>query len=303
MALHKFIFTSILFFIVISILPPPAEGNPFLTPGTSESQTETHLLPRHKTTPLHPALRIRQAYVSRQLGEFLYALGDTPSPLQIASVLATAFLYGILHALGPGHRKAILFSLYVSRRAPAWEPAFAGIGIAFLHGTTSIGVYLLFHKVSGLLSGIAETVTFYMEALTYLLLIGVGIGLLIHTLRDLQACSHNAPSPSLSFSALLLSGLYPCPGAFLILLLAGTLNRIDLGILAVASMSGGSGLILISFAYLGWFGRETLIKRYLNSHSSFERFPAYLQIGGYILLILFSVYLAVPYLQVLLYFM
>ena len=32
-------------------------------------------------------------------------------------ILGVSFLFGIVHALGPGHRKTVVFSLYVSRSA------------------------------------------------------------------------------------------------------------------------------------------------------------------------------------------
>ncbi|MFQ3621791.1 MAG: hypothetical protein SNJ78_12710 [Spirochaetales bacterium] len=321
MALNKRYLYSILFFFWL-IAPHSVDANPFLgTEATVKEEVPKPLFTVRKP-PLPSTLLQGLSYATERLGDFLYLVGENPSSLEIISILGIAFLYGILHALGPGHRKAIVFSLYLSRQAPVWEPPFVGMALAFLHGATSIAVYLLFRHISGLLSSIAETATFYMEALTYFLLIGIGIWLLLHTLKDLQAhhpnsalntpqgdrsplpcISHSVPNPSftstptqaLSLSALLLSGLYPCPGAFLILLLAGTLNRMGLGILAVASMSAGSGLILISFAYLGWLGRVTLFKRFLYSHPAFEHFPAYLQIGGYILFLLFSVYLAIPY--------
>jgi ABC-type nickel/cobalt efflux system permease component RcnA len=49
-----------------------------------------------------------------------------------------AFLYGILHAPGPGYRKTVIFSLYLARKAPAWEPAGTGSLLAVLYAGTAI---------------------------------------------------------------------------------------------------------------------------------------------------------------------
>ena len=94
-------------------------------------------------------------------------------------IIGVAFLYGILHAAGPGHRKTIVFSLYIARKSPWYEPLLTGFLLALLHGGCAIFLMLIFKGISGSIAANTNAYAIYMEGFSYLLIIVVSLFLII----------------------------------------------------------------------------------------------------------------------------
>ena len=90
-------------------------------------------------------------------------------------IISVAFLYGMIHAAGPGHRKTIVFSLYIARKSPWYEPLITGFLLALLHGGCAIVLMLIFKGISGSISANTNAYTIYMEGFSYLLVIIVAL--------------------------------------------------------------------------------------------------------------------------------
>jgi ABC-type nickel/cobalt efflux system permease component RcnA len=213
----------------------------------------------------------------------------------LLSILLIAFAYGVLHALGPGHRKTVAFSIYIARKAPWWEPMATSFALAGLHGGTAIALLFIFKNVAGAISGSTNTVSTMMEGLAYCLLILMALGLLTHSVIS-AATGKKHVDDNLSLGAMILSGVYPCPGAILVLVLSLTLNILGLGSLAVIAMSLGMSVPILAFAYLGWFGRAGLFARLKGNQAVIEKVSYGAEIVGFSVLLLFSVYIALPFL-------
>ncbi|MBN2050976.1 MAG: hypothetical protein JW760_11060, partial [Spirochaetales bacterium] len=84
-----------------------------------------------------------------QAARRLQSLRDDPSVSVLLAFAAAAFVYGVLHGAGPGHRKTVVFSLFLSRRARWYEPAAAGFLSAGVHAGTSVILILLFSLIGG----------------------------------------------------------------------------------------------------------------------------------------------------------
>ena len=247
-------------------------------------------------------------------------------------IIGVAFLYGILHAAGPGHRKTIVFSLYIARKSPWYEPLLTGFLLALLHGGCAIFLMLIFKGISGSISANTNAYAIYMEGFSYLLIIVVSFFLIIketiefvifskkekaiaktktQNQSDIQESSENQKvnlaknqtenkieKGNSSFRDLvpfLISGLYPCPGAILVLVLSFTLDILGLGIAAVSFMSLGMAIPIILVAYCAWFGRKGLFMALKNRENVIKKVSFAVEIFGYTLLILFSLYIAMPF--------
>ena len=57
--------------------------------------------------------------------------------------LAFAFLYGVLHTLGPGHGKVVVVSYFVSRDARLWRGVLMGVQIAVTHVLSAVALFWL----------------------------------------------------------------------------------------------------------------------------------------------------------------
>lgn len=233
----------------------------------------------------------------------------------LMGIITVAFLYGMIHAAGPGHRKTIVFSLYIARKSPWYEPLVTGLLLALLHGGCAICLMLIFKGISGSISANTNAYTIYMEGFSYLLIIVVALFLIVkETLEFVKSSKKQeksdvaiseevsekkiAKNQNNSFGDLvpfLISGIYPCPGAILVLVLSFTLDILGAGIAAVSFMSLGMAIPIIIVAYFAWFGRKGLFTALKAKESTIKKLSFGIEIFGYTLLIIFSLYIAMPF--------
>ncbi len=219
----------------------------------------------------------------------------------LSIILGVSFLFGIVHALGPGHRKTIVFSLYLSRKAPWWEPLATGTSLSVLHAGSAVIIIILLNGLAGSISQKANFIAQWMEGVSYLLLITTAVILIIHSTLDfinhhrMVKEGKDLRRKNISITAFIISGIYPCPGAVLVLVLSFTLNIIPLGILSVLSMSLGMSIPIIASAYLAWAGREGLFHVFKSKENSIGFITYFAEISGYTLLFAFSLYIAWPF--------
>ncbi len=188
-------------------------------------------------------------------------------------LLFFAFLYGLLHALGPGHRKTVLFSYFLARGAPVRTGVAAGLGMALLHGASATAVVLvIYYLLQGALLVGLERTEHAMQLLTFGLLALFGVFMLTRTFFHLLSKRHGhsdatAKQPATgrgggdrnTLVLILLSGTLPCPGAATILIFAISLGLLEMGLAVVFAMSLGMGATLAGIAMLTLGGRRLLL--------------------------------------------
>ncbi len=130
-------------------------------------------------------ITVQQQKLHTQLGEYIYEWSKTHSVQAFWTIMALAFFYGFVHALGPGHRKTIIFSFYLSKSAPVWEPLLTGTLLAALHGITTIVLLYVFRNVKGAVSGSTSAAALYLEAGSFLLLIVLALFSILHLLAHI----------------------------------------------------------------------------------------------------------------------
>lgn len=273
-------------------------ANPFTSRETSGEEGSSRVLPEPspvRTTQPDEALVTRQMALRNELADMFLQWKNGHNPAAIRIILLLSFLYGIFHALGPGHRKTVIFSVYLARKAPVTEPGITGLVLALLHGGTAIGVLLALRGITGAISARADNISRWMEGGSYVLLIIMAAVLSIRALIELFRASSTGSKTRASIGAVLVSGMYPCPGAILILVLALTLDVMVVGIFAVLAMSVGMSFPIIAAGYLAWFGRTSIFLGLKAREERIARLSAGIELGGYLLLLMFSVYMAQPF--------
>ncbi|NLM00963.1 MAG: hypothetical protein GX220_05865 [Treponema sp.] len=310
----KYIFI-ILFFTFASYL----FCNPFL--GNSSKKLETNNIEqdtenetvKNNTTPTpvrsskqRESLIKKQKILREKLGKFFFDLKNSSDKTHnqkiIWNILLASFLYGIFHAAGPGHRKTIVFSMYLTRKSKIWEPAVTGLALAFLHGGTAIFLMMLFSGISSSISAKTNNVAIYLEGFSYLLIIVTAVVLLIHEIisfikyqNSSSVCTNENSQNKIGYISFLISGCYPCPGAILVLVLSFTLKILKIGIASVLAMSLGMSIPIIFSAYLAWFGKTGIFKILKQNEKQASITAFILSCFGYVLLIGFSLYIALPF--------
>ncbi|UZV77330.1 nickel/cobalt transporter, partial [Treponema pallidum] len=225
--------------------------------------------PRRQRTP--ELLLRRYALVHQRLGAAIVQWSKTHSTRAWWITVMLSFAYGVLHALGPGHRKAALFSFYLGRNAPVWEPALTAALLAALHGAASLLLLSAFRGVSGAIGAHSARTMWYMEVGSYGLLTFLALFSLVHELMHLfpsggryfscgcsahtAVCMRTGTVAHMQWGTMLLSGLFICPAALFVMILVLSLDAVGLGVAAVLSISAGLALPLMAVGYLAWASR------------------------------------------------
>ena len=160
-------------------------------------------------------------------------------------VLGIAFLYGLIHAAGPGHGKALV-AFYFSTSKNAYSQAFSlGYLISIIHAISALvltfGIYFILESMFRQNFNYYSKITMQISAGLIIL-----VGLYIITSSYLsrkhkeQKLEKNKSKYALAFSA----GVVPCPGVMTIVLFCIILKQYLLGVLAAISMSIGMGFTI-----------------------------------------------------------
>jgi ABC-type nickel/cobalt efflux system permease component RcnA len=277
--------------LLLSFPAAPVAANPFMG-----SQGQPSIAPVQAGGQTQHSLVQGQLELRQKLAGYLSEWKDGRSASLLLVIVGIAFAYGILHALGPGHRKTVVFSIYIARKAPWWEPIASSLALAGLHGGAAILLLFLFRGVSGAVSAATDSIATIMEGSAYCILIVMAVILLARAVLDL-AKGQSRSNDGMSLGTLILTGIYPCPGAILVLVLSLSLDIVDIGIVAVLAMSLGMSIPILAFAYLGWFGRSGLLRRFKSREKDIRKVGTWFEIAGFGILLVFSVYIALPFIS------
>jgi nickel/cobalt transporter (NicO) family protein len=196
----------------------------------------------------------------------------------LGGLLSVAFAYGVFHAAGPGHGKAIVASYVIANEAQLRRGALIATAAAILQGVVAVA---LVGVVALVLGGSRRTMTDavnWIEMGSYLAMVGFGLWLLQRKLRGLAAlargtasaaCDHfHMPepgeaarwSPREAAAAVVAAGVRPCSGAILILIFTLSQSILWAGIAAVAAMAAGVALTTAGVAALAVYMKALAVR-------------------------------------------
>ena len=201
----------------------------------------------------------------------------------ICMALGLAFLFGALHALSPGHGKAMVAAYLVGARGTARHAVFLGGVVTLTHtiGVFAMGVVTL----AAAQYIVPERLYPYLGGLSGLAIVVIGVSLLRQRLRLARATADEAamdgigtdayaefeppPLPDrgpISFKTLLVLGItggaLPCPSALVVMLSAIALHRIAFGLAMILAFSFGLATVLTGLGLL-----------IVHTRGFFERMP------------------------------
>jgi nickel/cobalt transporter (NicO) family protein len=214
----------------------------------------------------------------------------------LAALMGLAFAYGVFHAAGPGHGKALIGGYGLGRRVPALRLSLIAVAASLAQAGTAIalvygGVFLLDWSRERV-EGVAEV---WLAPLSYAAIGAIGLWLVWRGLRGLRpaaaaqsshhahdhheghACGHaHGPTAedvarvtSLRDAALLVGGvaLRPCTGAIFLLIICWRLGVDMAGILGVFSMALGTAAVTLAVALLSVSARESAIAGFAGARA------------------------------------
>ena len=199
------------------------------------------------------------------------------------------FLYGILHAAGPGHGKAIIATFTLSQPAARRQTLAIAIGGALLQGVSAILWVALAMGLLHLL--IADTVNhaLWLNRLNALLVAAIGAYILWrhrpHRHHTHCACHPHGARPLTPWAAIIAIGIRPCSGAVMSLAVAWSWGIAAAGIAMTLTMACGTALTITAIALLCHHGKQHLARRLLRDETRFARLTQTLALAGGIILI------------------
>lgn len=231
-------------------------------------------------------VRTQQRELHRQLAGAIKALRRDGSPAAAWSLIVLSFLYGVFHAAGPGHGKAVISTYLLTHKSVVSRGVWLSVVAALAQGVTAIVLVLVLVGLVGWTRKDAQGAVGTLETVSFGLIAVLGLGLAARALWSIArallpvgaatlaaagashhheaagaaACGHShIPQPSqlsepLSLKTLaaivLPIGIRPCSGAVLVLLFAEVLGLRWAGIAAVLAMSVGTAVTVATLAVL-----------------------------------------------------
>ena len=212
-------------------------------------------------------------------------------------LVGMSFAYGIFHAAGPGHGKAVISSYMLANEVAAKRGIILSFASAFLQAIVAIALIAaltLFLRGMGLRSG---NVASFLEIASYVLVTLLGAWLLYAKIFG-RGCSHDhhhdhgghhhAPDPARlqgdlplrdAVGAVLAVGIRPCTGAIVVLTFAFLNGLYVAGILSTFAMAIGTGITVSTLALLA-VGAKSLAERMSKSGKTSATVHRTIEIAG-----------------------
>ncbi|XTZ39425.1 nickel/cobalt transporter [Salmonella enterica] len=227
-----------------------------------------------------------QRDIHSQMSVMLKSVAQHPGKTG-GSLLLFSFIYGVLHALGPGHGKVVITTWLATHPSKLKSALSLTLASALLQGVVAIGLVVVVLTVLALPARQLHLSGYWLEKGSYLL-VGVlgmflcwrGVKKLVALLRkpsfrafsaphvhhDSCGCAHqHLPSPEQIQSGerlmvVLSMGMRPCSGAIMVLLFSKVVGVFAWGIASALAMAAGTALTISALALLVHSFRQWAMK-------------------------------------------
>jgi len=287
-------------FVLLFMISTDASAQNSLGLGSSEQSVR----PKGIFAALLYWIQQQQQDFYKAMTKALIAMKSEPSNL--VYLVALSFAYGIFHAAGPGHGKAVISSYMLANEVAARRGIFLSFASAFLQGLTAIlviGMIILLLRGTGIKSASLARI---LEISSYFLVMTLGLYLVWTKLKRRNHkhghhchadCGHShAPDPKAlegdpgikeAFAAIAAVGVRPCTGAIIVLTFA-FLNGLYLGgILSTFAMSLGTGITVATLALLTVTAKSTAV-RLAGLQDNLGFIHRFIELAGAILVFVFG---------------
>lgn len=254
--------------LILLLLFASASGalaqNPFFS---KKKSSPSRLAPPH---PIFIGLAVWQKQLKDSMAGLIEQARSERRPGPLLYLLLLAFCYGILHAAGPGHGKAVAISFMLSQKRNLAGGLLLGNGIALAHGIAGIILVLTVHFIlkSGLI-GPLQTVTRTTQYISYSLVTLLGLALVIKCFFKWRSASRGRRQPGEDTAAssgkrmlpvAIAVGMIPCPGVVMVMLFTMSMNLIGLGIILGFCIAAGMAVTITLVVILATYGKGLALK-------------------------------------------
>lgn len=187
-----------------------------------------------------------------------------------------AFLYGVLHAIGPGHGKLVVSSLFLAQEARLGTAVVVSGAVSLLQTVSAVAMVSVVTLALGRSGFDVLRDSRHVELVSYGLITAIGLAMLVAAIRELWAHRHEGRGASSAVRAggkvsgglVLATGLTPCASAVIILLFALGQGVFLVGIAASLVMAVGMGLTVSLVGILAVLARRGTVRAASSSRGA-----------------------------------
>ncbi|HDG1694148.1 nickel/cobalt transporter [Kluyvera ascorbata] len=233
---------------------------------------------------------IWQRDVNQQMSGLLKAVAENPTQAG-GALLLFSFVYGVLHALGPGHGKVVITTWLATHPSKLKSSIGLTLAASLLQGLVAIGLVVVVLTLLQLPARQLHLSSFWLEKGSYALVGVLGLLLCWRALKKLRAllrkpkftaftphhvhdqhcgCGHqHMPDPKqlerdedwrARLVIVLSMGMRPCSGAIMVLLFSKVIGVFGWGVASALAMAAGTSVTISSLALLVHAFRTLAVK-------------------------------------------
>ena len=248
--------------------------NPFLKGVDEKNQTpKKELRQENQSKPLKKSWFYRnivkfQQDLNKNISEKIQKLNTDGSFKIFFLICLIAFLYGIIHAFGPGHGKGVITGWILAGKKKFYQITLASVMAAFMHAFSAVviimGAWFLLKETTTLSS---EKLSGYIAVFTGFFLMGLAIFSLIRFIvlklkKKNHEHDHNSKDRFKSkmnpYLIALSIGIVPCPISSVILIFSLGMGLYWQGVIFVLFFAMGMAITLFSLSLLVWLFHERM---------------------------------------------
>lgn len=231
------------------------------------------------------------------------SIKDEKNPLTYMLLLFFAYLYGAVHALGPGHGKTLVGSYFLSNDRSYSKALFISLAIGVVHTFSAFLLTLvIYYIVDTFLAQFIDDSLYYTTKISALIIIGIALYLIYNKYRaykkskiveysfsenpHVPTCSCNSckvDNNSTDMALIISAGIIPCPGTVTIFIFSLSLGLYYAGFLSAFVMSLGMSTIIFLSALIS----VAIRKKTSNYNGNLKKYLEYASLAVILLLGLF----------------
>jgi nickel/cobalt transporter (NicO) family protein len=220
---------------------------------------------------------------TQNIKKYLVDIENGNDKFALFFLLLASFLYGVLHAFGPGHGKALAFSYFSSQKSSYFRAFMISLATAFIHIIGALIIVLIsVFVLQSVLNRFMEDSVSYITSFSAVIIMLLALYILYRKLnkKSCACCSCNVNLNSTNFSTnstnmnfiktsvnrpiidtksrkkqdlifVLTAGIIPCPGTVLLFVYAFLLKTYFSVMLASIAISLGMALVIFASSFLG----------------------------------------------------
>ena len=298
-----FVYTKNLYLFTASVL---FQENPPV-----EKTTVAPVVPKVKTVTMTQETvtseNLQESFLKQNMEKIkslFESIKDEKNPMTYLFLLFFAYLYGVIHAMGPGHGKTLVASYFLSNDRSYSKALFISLAIGVAHTFSAfILTIVIYFVINTLLAQFLDDTVFYTTKISALIIISIALYLIYNKYKLYKKIEEERKKPKFTFSAspthistcgcnsckvdkdstdialIISAGIIPCPGTTTLFIFAISTGLYYAGFISALVMSLGMSSVIFFSALLSSFIRKKVLK-------SSERLKKYLEFASLALILI-----------------